>query len=329
MKNLLRSALLIFCTLPLMADTLRLQLGYDDWPPFTGKPETPRVAIDLVSRALARIGVEADMLQIESGKFADLFTAERYHGSPALWRNPEREAQLVFSNPIYENRMVLLGRKGSGAARMELADLRGKKVGVVGGYAYGEEVENSGAVFVRGKSDLDNIVRMLNGEFELMLVNELLVRYAIRGQERDFNSHAEVGSHPITRRPLYFAVKKSVPGAEEIIRKFNEEMNRMLRDGSLHEILGFSWIVMDLDGDGKMELVFHGENIDSPDARDVYTRFSREGEKPEQMQKWFHLGGKWYASWEEVPDRFKRVLESQAQDVWYQTQGIWRAPDRN
>ena len=93
-------------------DALELRLASDRWPPFTGEAGTQRVAIELVHTALDHAGIRN----------------ATYDGSSAMWRSEKREQDLLFSEPYLENRLVLVGRKGSDVTAARMSDLAGKRV---------------------------------------------------------------------------------------------------------------------------------------------------------------------------------------------------------
>ncbi len=149
-----RSIFLLLCSLFLFSTLLRaesLKLASDVWPPFTNHMGKTRTALNLVSEALIRGGTPSKVFVLEE------FTAvtegildKTYDGSAALWRTPERDGLLLFSEPYLENRLVLVGRKGTDVSAKSLVDLKeGSKVGLVEDYAYGEDVTKaSGPEFI-------------------------------------------------------------------------------------------------------------------------------------------------------------------------------------
>ena len=108
------AVVLLLCARPVPAGSEVLRLGSDVWPPFTDAEGRLRVAISLVHAALERSGVQTESVIEED--FAVVLRALRegeLDGSAAIWRTPERESFLLFSEPYLEYRLVLLGRKGA------------------------------------------------------------------------------------------------------------------------------------------------------------------------------------------------------------------------
>ena len=59
-----------------------------------------------------------------------------FDGSAAAWKDAEREKALLFSQPYLENRLMLVARRGGDVSAATVADLKGKRVAIVEGYAY-------------------------------------------------------------------------------------------------------------------------------------------------------------------------------------------------
>ena len=286
----------------------RLRLASDIWPPFTDVEGRMRVAIDLVHTALSRVGVESSN-EIR-GDFAKLMSdlrAGTLDGSAALWRDPERETFLLFSRPYLENRLVLLGRKGSDVSTARLATLVGKRIGIVKGYSYGDAVEAvKGPVLVRGSSDQDNIDRLLAGDLDYVLADELLIDVLFQRYGEKARVRLEVGSAPIVERSLHFAVRKDLPGAAEIVKAFDAAIGGMIADGSYNRILGLTWIRADVDGDGTPELVLGGDQAGTSAPKDPYSIFdARTPEGEVSPPPGYVVDGRTYQSWEQIPTKYR------------------------
>jgi len=287
-----------------------LRLAADVWPPYTDAEGAPRLAIDLVGEALERAGVEATTRIRED--FAAVLGALRegeLDGSPALWRSEEREAFLVFSEPYLENRLVLLGRRGSDAARADLGDLTGRRVALVHGYEYGELESTPGPEFVYGESERENLQRLLRGEVDVVLVDELVVHALFERQGERARALLERGTRPIVRDTLHLALRRDLPGARSILRRFDAAVREMLADGSYNRILGVTWLRADVDGDGEREMVLGGEQAAGPAAPragyEVFAPASPEAVTDPDEAPGFIIEGRAYDTWSQVPPEYQ------------------------
>lgn len=289
------------------AEPPTLRLGSDEWPPFTGSPGTERAALDLVHSALERAGVAAETT-ISDWKAVE--TAIRHgelDGSAAIWRSERREKDLLFSEPYLENRLVLIGRSGSDVSARRLTDLAGKRVAVVGSYAYGESIDDAvGVLFVGTRNDQDSLDRLLAGDVEYMLIDELVVRHLLDFQPEDVERHLQVGLNPLARRTLHFALRREVPEAATIMAAFNAEIRTMMGDGSYARILNVGWVRVDMDGDGLYELVPFGDRIAEMPPGRVYDVFGEMPDEPPPAEKQrIVIQGNVYEGWDAIPEQYK------------------------
>jgi len=288
-------------------EQLELQLASDMWPPFTNTADKSRLAIDLVHEALDRADIKATTSIVDFGTVILGLQDGSFDGSGALWRSPERESFLLFSEPYLENRLVLVGRAGSDVSAVRLSDLKGKRIAIVGTYAYGETVKNaSEPLFVNGQNDQENLQKLLEGEVDFMLVDELLIRYVLQQQKSDATKYLQIGSTPLVRRNLRFAVRTALPGSKAILEKFNAEIKNMPGDGTYNKILRLNWIRADVDGDGRTELVpMNPRTGRIPPAAGYAILALDPAERPADESDRYFIDGQAYEGWDNVPERYK------------------------
>ena len=294
-----------------------LRLASTPWVPFTAEEGQPRVAAYLVERALERAGYEAHTTIVPDGTLTQALLDGRFDGSAALWPSEDRQAFLLYSKPYLENRLLLVGRKGSDVSAKSFAELKGQRIAIVEGYAYGPEVDNAhDPIFVSAPSSQESLRAVLGGSADYCLLDALLVEFLFEEHAREAPEKLAVGSTPLIRRDLYFAVRKSLPDAQKIIDRFNDVLGSMVRDGSYNLALQVSWISVDVDGDGKMDMVRAGpKEVGSAPPTHSYQlrRGSTEGSPAtsapgivtQQEQTRYYVNGRAYNSWEEVPESLK------------------------
>jgi polar amino acid transport system substrate-binding protein len=287
------------------SDDGEISLASDSWPPFTEEAGRQRVALELVHTALERAGYAA-ATTIVDWRVAERGIREgRYDGSAAMWWTNERERQLFFSDPYMENRLILVGRRGSDVSAARMADLNGKKVAAVSRYAYGPEFETAaGVLFVRSRNDQDSLTKLLAEEVDYMLVDELVARYLMQHQPDEVSANLEIGKKLLARRSLHLALRHDVPNVTDIIEAFNTEIHDMLMDGTYAKVLQMGWVRIDIDGDGLDELVTLAEVVGEVPPGTVYDVFGDEPETPPEKQRVF-VAGSIYEGWDAIPENVK------------------------
>lgn len=295
------------------AQQTKLHLASDIWPPFTNENEKHSFAIDLVKGALIRMemSMKNDILKFE--EVVNGIKNGAYDGSAALWRSQEREKILHFSDPYLQNQLILVGRKGSDVSAASFSDLQGKRVGVVGTYAYGEAVENANRVnFIPGKNDQENLEKLIKYEVDYMLVDALLIQYLVLYQQEDMLKYLAIGTKPLITRSLHFALRKDIPQSAQIIKRFNTEILKMVADGSYNRILKLNWIRADVNGDGKMELVLNGDRAGTIAPTSSYNVYLDNPST--NVGHGYYVAGNFYQTWENIPQKYK-VAPMKSEDL--------------
>jgi ABC-type amino acid transport substrate-binding protein len=285
-----------------------LSLVSTAWPPFTNAPGLPRFALDLVEDALRRIDVTAATSIVDAGQFTPAILSGQFDGSAAAWKDAERERALLFSQPYLENRLVLVGQRGANTSAKKLNELGGKRVAIVGGYAYGDAIDLTGPTFVRTRSEEDSLTQLLRGAVDYTLMDELVVNYIVSNYPNESAARLAIGTTPLLTRELCFAITRTRADAESIITRFNAQLRGMIADRTYHRLLQVDWIRADVDGDGVPEYVPVNDRPGPKEPLRVYTLFSEPGtaEKP-AGKPGFYVGGNIYRDWASVPESYKDI----------------------
>lgn len=288
-------------------ESITLALASSVWAPYTDVPGKPHLALDLVHQALARANVAHQTSIVDFGDAIEGIQQGRFDGSEALWRTPEREKFILYSEPYLENRLMLVGRLGADVSAERFEDLKGKKVGIVDNYGYGPEIEGApGVDFQRGPDDEANLRKLLRGELDYVLLDELLVHHLFTSEAKKAELLLVTGTTPLLRRPLHFGLRRDLPTAPEIIARFNQAILGLSQDGTYNRILGVRWIATDIDGDGELELVASGRALGSePPLRSYQVASGKRSGAPR-----FVIEGRAYESWQAIPDNYKIIDNS-------------------
>jgi hypothetical protein len=238
--------------------------------------------------------------------FTTALLSGTFDGSAAAWRDAERERLLIFSQPYLENRLVLVGRRGADVSAKALSDLQGKRVAIVQGYAYGEDVDNSGPVFVRSRSEEDSLARLLKGEADYTLMDDLVVSYILSNHAKESEEKLQIGSTPLVTRALYFVLRRTRPDADVIVARFNAQLQGMIADRTYHRLLHVDWIRADVTGDGVAEYIPASDHSGPSEPLRIYSLPSTlEPVRDTTNKPGFYFGGNIYRDWASVPESYK------------------------
>jgi polar amino acid transport system substrate-binding protein len=302
------AAILFIASPPLSAQLRPLELVSTAWPPFTNAPGQPRFALDLVEEALHRVSLKANTTIVSAPDFTTALLSGKFDGSAAAWKDAERERALIFSQPYLENRLVLVGRRGADVSAKSLGDLAGKRVAIVEGYAYGDALPLAGPVLVRSRGEEDSLTRLLSGEVDYTLMDDLVVQYIVSNYPKESESRLQIGSVPLVRRDLHLAIRRTRSDAESIVTRFNNQLRSMIADRTYHRLLHVDWIRADVNGDGIAENVPFNDRPGPKEPIRIYSLVSSPDVRPETSTKpGFYLGGTIYEDWASVPESYKEV----------------------
>jgi len=285
-----------------------LKLGSDVWPPFTNEAGKTAFASELVKEAMNRNKVAINQRTMPFETVLKALENNALDGSGAMWKTPERESNLYFSEPYIQNQLVLVAKKESGLSVDKLSDISGKKLALVQDYAYGKELETVEDVnFIYGTSDQANFLKLLKGEVDYMLIDELPVRYLMQSQPQKFNDNLNISSEPLIIKSLHLAIRKDIEGAVELLNQFNASIKTMMADGTYNRILKLNWIQADVNGDGKVELVGgSGSNGGIKPSNGYRVNQNDSSQYPVASGNTYYINGKVYTNWDDVPADFKR-----------------------
>jgi polar amino acid transport system substrate-binding protein len=305
-------ALVLWCvagSLAVTAQPASLKLVSSARPPFTNVPGAPRLALDLIETALNRVGIRATTSIVPPADYTTSLLTGPYDGSASAWKDAERERVLLFSNPYIENRMVLVGRRGSSVSAKTLTELKGRKIAIVGGFSYGDAIDLSGPAFVRSTSEEDSLTRLLQGSVDYTLMDELVVDVIASSYPKESAAKLQLGSTPLLTRPMHLAIRRTRPDAAAIIAGFNAQIRAMIADKTYHKLLHQEWIRADVNGDGVPEFVPVTDEAGQFEPKLAYSLSSTTPVSgPEvEIKSGFYLGGNVYEDWASVPDSYKRT----------------------
>lgn len=309
--------LLIIFSIQGLSQTTELKLVSDVWPPFTNIEGKKAFAIDLVTEALNRININTKIEIVVSEDILKGINSGDFDGSAALWINEERKKKYLFSDPYLHNQLILVGKKGSNVSATSFLELSGNRIGIIENYVYG--IDESGAEkinFVRGSSDQQNLERLLSDQIDYMLVDALLIQYLLKFQVNDVSEYLEIGPAHILAKSLHFALDKNVPDAQKIMTLFNEEIQKMIADGSYHSVLELNWIQADLDGDGKMEIILNCQTAGKEEPRNVYNVYTSLSPGYQgTTAKGYYIVGNYYSCWDDIPQQYKNEIIMGSQSI--------------
>lgn len=210
------------------------------WPPYVDRGlEQGGVALHLVGEALRRAGYATRVTVVDWPQDLEATRAGEADVIAAIWRTEERARDLAFSEPYLVSETRFVKRRGEPYLYRSLDDLRGLRIGVVQGFAYGGEARDRQLevtpVF-RG-SVLEGLRGLLDGELDLVLADERVALYELNVAIEDGVRRTEILPLAYSSRGLRIGVGRGRSDHAEIVRRFDAAIEAMRVDGSYAEVM--------------------------------------------------------------------------------------------
>ena len=225
-------------------DSGKLIVGYTEYPPmgFTDNGEVTGFDIDIAKEVCDRLGVEAVFQIIDwDSKVMEL----NGNNIDVIWNGltitAEREEEILFSKPYFNNRIVILTLTDK--TTNAIAELSGLKVGVELSSS-GQEALEGNAVFaslnemVKFTSISEAVLDLRAGNIDAIVADEIFARYAVSKDPTAFRIASEVFNSE--NYGIGFRMKDVA-----LRDKIDEIIDAMIDDGTAAEI-SIKWFGEDL-----------------------------------------------------------------------------------
>jgi polar amino acid transport system substrate-binding protein len=209
---------------------------HPDYEPYSGVGlHNGGFAYDLLIEALKRSGRRVEITATEpwARGLRDVIEG-RIDALGAVWRTPERDKVLLFSDPIATSRIVFAKRAGDPFEYRELGDLAGKVVGTVTGYGYTDAFLADGR-YRREPigSTAQNLGKLALGRIDLTLDDASVLAYLLRREVPTLQDRVVLTSGALQDYAMFIAFsRKGRPDIEAVVADFNAGLAAMRGDGS-------------------------------------------------------------------------------------------------
>lgn len=220
---------------------LRVQpIGFDEGSPPTmyrsaGQAAARGIYPSLVGAAFASMGRPCELQALPFKRMLAEVDAGLL-AAGAVIRTAEREQRWLFSEPYFLERLAVYSL---GAPFRGMADLAGKRVGVIRGWSYGEAFDaarRSGQFQCEEVgADAHNFAKLLRGRLDHVVATELGGRVLL--QLPGFEGRITPGAAPLGVTPIHLALQRGQEGAAALLASFNAAIERLYRDGQVEPLV--------------------------------------------------------------------------------------------
>lgn len=219
-------------------ETQPLRFTCNDFPPHkierVGSNEQRGFDIDIITEAFRRTGWTVEISYMPWKRALEFSTRDQFDGLCTCSYTAEREATLMFSDEVFAVSVGLFAIDPAALTGVTgLADLKDRRVGVVGGYNLESELQAAGAKVSAASDDKRALEMLLHGNVDLLYAYELPTRHFMRTRTLIKQiEYREIGSNP-----YYMCLNRKSARSAQAMTDFNRALAEMKTDKTMKRIL--------------------------------------------------------------------------------------------
>lgn len=247
LRNALRYLLLVLAVIFLSmspisvtyADPVNVSVD-EAYPPYMYNKNNVAVGLypEIVAAIFFRIGRDTSVSALPWKRALKIGEAG-LGGVAGIYKNKERLTIYDYSDPLYEEKMVLYVKKGNAFAFSDIADLKGRRVGLNFGWSYGDAIDSAREAGLFSTDDsvrnnLANFRKLIGGRTDCFIVDELAARKII--SQQGFEGLVEQLDTPVSVNAGYLVFSKTLK-QKSLLDEFDKAMKQLRNEGTYDVII--------------------------------------------------------------------------------------------
>lgn len=192
---------------------------------------------DLLQEAFKRMGTTVS-IKAYPWKRALALSERGEVGVGGIYKNDARLKIYDYSAPLFSEKILIYVKKGNGFEYKSVDDLKGKTIGVLSGWSYGDafdQAKTQGSFKVEEvTNDNVNFEKLTLGRVDAVLAIELTAQQIISA--KNYDGQVEALSTPLTISDTYLVFAKSAQQTA-LLEKFNSVLKAMQEDGTYDSLV--------------------------------------------------------------------------------------------
>ncbi|WP_157314644.1 ABC transporter substrate-binding protein [Chitinibacter sp. GC72] len=226
-----------------MVQAETIQLTLQEYPPYMGeKLPYQGLLTRVVVAAFAQQKIGVKLESVPNRRAIDGVRMGLYPGGFGWAKNPEREKDLLYTDPVLSLRMVFCQQKGREIAWKKLEDLAGYSIGITSGNFYSEEFDKLSKAGVlqidTSNSDVSNFKKLHAGYIDLLPIDIEVGPYVLAKNlsvaERD---KIFCQNQAYWTAPLHVVFSRKNPNSPRWVKSFNQGLRALNESGQLNSLI--------------------------------------------------------------------------------------------
>lgn len=231
--------MLIFCFIVATAQEKVIVVAGNTWPPFVD-PKNPKggISLELIKAVYKTQGYVVEMKNLPWARAEAGVKKGKYDILLNVWKNSEREKDLLFSKAFASNKIKFIKLKDDNFEYNGLESLEGKKIGVVRGYGYLKQLRRVKNVKLDEVTDFSqNIKKLLSSRIDLTIEDEIVAKMVIEQTDPKVLNKISFTKKSFLEMELHVAAGYKNPRNKEMIKAFNKGLELIIENGTFEEIM--------------------------------------------------------------------------------------------
>jgi len=220
------------------AHAATITAAQDPWAPFVQKDaSSPGVSVEIIVEAFKTQGHTVDFKVMPWSRSLEEVKAGRVDVLVATWYTEDRTSYLKYSDPYLENSLKFIKRSGDSFEYNGIDSLKGKTVGIVRNYGYGDEFLNAKTFKKPEANDfVSNAKKLTAKRIDLTLEDELVAKSTLSNAGMNL-SDFEFTNNALSVNPLHVTMGLANSNHSEYINAFNKGLAEIKSNGTFDKIL--------------------------------------------------------------------------------------------
>ncbi len=213
--------------------------GTVDWPPYYGKDlKDGGFVTEITREALKRSGWEYEVEFMNWNRAIGLCKQGKLDMVQGAYYTDERAKDYFVTDKYASVDMVFMKKKGSDITYSQLEDLKGKKIGMVRGYAYPDVITNASYLKVDMADKLiSNVKKLLAGRIDLVIGAKAVIIDTTNQELPGQGSELVALDPPVQTNDLHNLFSRNIPNGAQLMADFNKGLEMIKADGTYAAIM--------------------------------------------------------------------------------------------
>lgn len=294
------SALLIFNSTWSAAQT-PIKLVANPLPTLVSEESENARLNQLVAEAFDELGIAVELVVDRPAFSGSGLLTGKYDGEFAHFSLQERSDNLLYSKAYLPSLLYIASRKHPLEEVTQFSHIRNSRVATSNRIANTPAMRNVKSVsWVRNPSLYDMFSQLSQQRAEYVFEDWLVLAEFNRMLINDGEAPLYVSPNPLVSSSITISLRKDYPDAAQILADFDRYISTIQRSGKFNLVMGVSWTLKDINGDGTADWVtssdtFHTDESPVSQRGILPLDKTRPGET-----SLFVVDGEVYTSWPEA-----------------------------